>query len=75
MIYELVDYIALFEDPPKIKPLQADEIQLMTFFNLSADLMWTLWGYVGDLEELKVQISDLIQSIEQKYKFDRKRKK
>ena len=46
MIYEMTDYIVLWNDPPENPPLRTDETTLMKFFNLSADLILTIEGYL-----------------------------
>ena len=67
MIYDMMDYIAIWNDPPETPPLHCDETYIMKFFNLSADLMWTIEGYVRTLDYISNQITELIASIEIEY--------
>lgn len=67
MIYDMTDYIAIWNDPPETPPLHCDKTYIMKFFNLSADLMWTIDGYIETLENISQQINELIVSIEIEY--------
>lgn len=69
MIYEMTDYIAIWNDPPEIPPLKTDEVTLMKFFNLSADLMWSIEGYIKELKGINNQIAELIVLIKAEYDF------
>lgn len=67
MIYKMTDYISIWNDPPEYPPLITDEATLMHFFNLSADLMWSIEGYVRQLTEISNQTAELITLIETEY--------
>ena len=67
MIYEMIDYQSIWNDPPEFPPLETSESNLMKFFNLSADLMYTVDGYAGELEVISTHISELITSIKTEY--------
>jgi len=67
MIYRMADYIAIWNTPPEYPPLLCDEITIMEFFNLSADLMWTVEGYVVQLKQIDSLISELITLIQTEY--------
>lgn len=67
MFYGMTDYIAIWNTPPEYPPLLSDRNTIIKFFNLSADLMWTIEGYVGFLNHISTQISELIAIIESEY--------
>lgn len=67
MLYEMTDYIAIWNTPPEYPPLLSDRNTTIKFFNLSADLMWTIEGYLGILKYVNTQISELIAIIESEY--------
>ena len=65
MLYEMMDYMAIWEN--KYPPILTDEAHLMKFFNYSADLLYTIEGYIIHLQTLNTQINDLISLIEREY--------
>jgi len=69
MIYEMTDYISIWNEPPEYPPLIIDEVTLMKFFNLSADLMWSIDGYIKNLTGITNHMTELITLIEAEYDF------
>jgi hypothetical protein len=77
MIYELTDYPAIWDKNgnlnKELPPLLIDDKKkLMKFFNLSADLGYTIDGYVGGLKNHLAVVDNLIQSLEVEYHLDKK---
>lgn len=72
MIYEFVDYPAIWNKDGSLKqdlpPLLMDDKQkLMKYFNLTADLKYTIEGYVYNLNEHLKLVDNLIKTLEEEY--------
>lgn len=72
MIYELADYPSIWDKNGNLNsvlpPLMIDDKKkLMKFFNLSADLMYTIQGYNDNLKNHSKQIDKLIITFEHEY--------
>lgn len=72
MIYELTDYPSIWDKNGNLNsvlpPLMIDDKKkLMKFFNLSADLMYTIQGYNDNLKNHSKQIDKLIITFEHEY--------
>lgn len=73
MIYELVDYPALWSKEGNLKqkdlPMLVvdDKQKLMKYFNLTVDLKYTIDGYVYGLKEHLKLVDNLIEILEEEY--------
>jgi len=72
MIYELTDYPSIWDKNGNLNsvlpPLMIDDKKkLMKFFNLSADLMYTIQGYNDNLKDHSKQIEKLIITFKHEY--------
>ena len=76
MIYEIVDYPALWnkdgsltQDLPFL--IVDDKKKLIKYFNLTADVGYTIEGYINTLNEHLIVVDKVTQTLEKEYNLDK----